>query len=240
MTLSTSAVAVCCCSDFAQLVEQARVLDGDDGLGGEVLDQLDLLVGERPHLLAVDGDGADQLVLLEHRHDEQRARARGDRQRDERGWRRDRRLPPDVGECGPPAWSTVTRPSGMLRVRWDRRAERASKSSESACGVPCMRPHGKRPALAAAIAELGLADARRVLQHGLEHRLQLAGRAEMTCSTSEVAVCCSSASESSRVRACTSSNSRTFSIAITAWSAKVVTSSICLSVNGRHRARSIK
>ena len=33
---------------------------------------------------------------------------------------------------------------------------------------------------------------------------------------------------SSRVRACTSSNRRTFSIAITAWSAKVVTSSICL------------
>ena len=59
------------------------------------------------------------------------------------------------------------------------------------------------------------------------------GELEMTCSTSEVAVCCSSASESSRVRACTSSNSRTFSIAITAWSAKVVTSSICLSVKGR-------
>ena len=55
----------------------------------------------------------------------------------------------------------------------------------------------------------------------------------MTPSTSEVAVCCSSDSDSSRVRACTSSNSRTFSIAITAWSAKVVTSSICLSVNGR-------
>ena len=54
----------------------------------------------------------------------------------------------------------------------------------------------------------------------------------MTLSTSAVAVCCSSDSVSSRVRACTSSNSRTFSIAITAWSAKVVTSSICLSVNG--------
>ena len=48
------------------------------------------------------------------------------------------------------------------------------------------------------------------------------GELEMTPSTSEVAVCCSSASESSLVRACTSSNSRTFSIAITAWSAKVV------------------
>ena len=55
----------------------------------------------------------------------------------------------------------------------------------------------------------------------------------ITLSTSAVAVCCSSDSVSSRVRACTSSNSRTFSIAITAWSAKVSTSSICLSVNGR-------
>jgi len=52
------------------------------------------------------------------------------------------------------------------------------------------------------------------------------GELEMTRSTSEVAVCCSSDSESSRVRACTSSNSRTFSIAITAWSANVSTSVI--------------
>ena len=44
---------------LAQFVEQPRVLDGDDGLGGEVLHQLDLLVGERPHLLAIDDDGAD-------------------------------------------------------------------------------------------------------------------------------------------------------------------------------------
>ena len=36
MTLSTSAVAVCCWRGFAQLVEQPRVLDGDDGLVGEV------------------------------------------------------------------------------------------------------------------------------------------------------------------------------------------------------------
>ncbi len=53
-----------------QLVEQPGVLDGDDGLGGEVRDQLDLLVRERADLLAVDDDRADQLVLLEHRHSE--------------------------------------------------------------------------------------------------------------------------------------------------------------------------
>src|SRR5215510_15787692 len=44
---------------FAQLVEQARILDRDHRLRREVLSQLDLLVGERPDFLAVDGNGAD-------------------------------------------------------------------------------------------------------------------------------------------------------------------------------------
>ncbi len=52
---------------LAQLVEQARVLDGDDGLIGEAREQLDLLVGEWAGLLAVDHNGPDQLVVLEHR-----------------------------------------------------------------------------------------------------------------------------------------------------------------------------
>ena len=54
---------------------------------------------------------------------------------------------------------------------------------------------------------------------------------------SAVAVCCWSDSARSSVRFCTSSNSRTFSIAITAWSAKVSTSSICLSVKARASLR---
>src|SRR5262245_10891548 len=58
---------------LAQLVEQAGVFDGNDGLTGEALDQLDLLVCERPHFLPVDGDRADQFTLLEHRHPEGRA-----------------------------------------------------------------------------------------------------------------------------------------------------------------------
>ena len=55
----------------------------------------------------------------------------------------------------------------------------------------------------------------------------------MTFNTSLVAVCCSRASVRSRFRACNSLNSRTFSIAITAWSAKVLSSAICFSENGR-------
>src|SRR5215471_16519311 len=60
---------------LAQFVEQAGILDGDDSLGGEVLDQLDLLVGEWANLLAIDRNGTDQLGFLEHRDDEERPNA---------------------------------------------------------------------------------------------------------------------------------------------------------------------
>jgi hypothetical protein len=55
---------------FAQLVEQARVLDGDDGLSSEVLHQGNLFVGERAHFPAVNGDGADRFIVLKQRHSE--------------------------------------------------------------------------------------------------------------------------------------------------------------------------
>ena len=55
MTRSISAVAVCCSSASVssrlrrlQFLEQAGVLDRDDGLVRERLQQRDLLVGERP------------------------------------------------------------------------------------------------------------------------------------------------------------------------------------------------
>src|SRR5215472_16689791 len=51
-----------------QLVEQPRVLNGDDGLGGEIGHQLDLLLRERSYLLAVDIDGANHLILFQHWH----------------------------------------------------------------------------------------------------------------------------------------------------------------------------
>ena len=42
---------------LAQFVQQPRVFDGDYGLGGKILHQFDLLVGERPHFLSVDAEG---------------------------------------------------------------------------------------------------------------------------------------------------------------------------------------
>jgi hypothetical protein len=44
---------------LAQLVEQAGVLDRDDGLAGEIGEQRDLLVGEGMNLLTIDGDDSN-------------------------------------------------------------------------------------------------------------------------------------------------------------------------------------
>ena len=58
------------------------------------------------------------------------------------------------------------------------------------------------------------------------------GEPEMTFSTSLVAVCCSSASLRSSVRWRSSFSSRVFSMAITAWAAKVLRIACCLTDNG--------
>jgi hypothetical protein len=52
---------------LAGLVEQARIVDRDDGLVSETLQQRDLLVGEWPHLLAVGRQRAEQYIIFEER-----------------------------------------------------------------------------------------------------------------------------------------------------------------------------
>ena len=74
MTLSTSAVAVCCCRDSRSSLSSRVFSMAMTAWLGEVADQFDLLVGERTDLLAIDVDDTDQLVLLEHRHREMRPR----------------------------------------------------------------------------------------------------------------------------------------------------------------------
>ena len=79
ITLSTSAVAVCCCriragrQCFHATREQPRVLDGDDGLGRKLFQQGDLFVRKASFLLPEDHDVADDTFLLDQRHGEQTA-----------------------------------------------------------------------------------------------------------------------------------------------------------------------
>ena len=51
---------------LAQLIQEARVLDSDDGLSREVRDQFNVLFGERLRLLPIDDDIADHPALFQH------------------------------------------------------------------------------------------------------------------------------------------------------------------------------
>ena len=75
ITLSTSLVAVCCSSATrssslraCQLGEQPHVLDGDDGLVGEGLNQLDLRLGEGLHPPATAADRPDRHAVADDRN----------------------------------------------------------------------------------------------------------------------------------------------------------------------------
>jgi hypothetical protein len=57
---------------LAQFVEQPRVLDGNDGLGGEVFTQLDLFIAEGLDFLAIHAERPNKLVLLQHWHHQNR------------------------------------------------------------------------------------------------------------------------------------------------------------------------
>ena len=88
-------------------------------------------------------------------------------------------------------------------------------------------------------AELGLANARRILQHRVEHRLQLAGRAgDDLQHLARRGLLLQRLAEIVRALA-QFLQQRVFSMAMTACAAKFCTSSICLSVNGRTCWRSI-
>ena len=154
---------------FSQLVEQASILDGDDGLIGEIAHQFDLLVGEWANLLAVDDDGADQRALFEHRHDDSRSSAR------EPG-----RSPLNL-LCG-----LVDGVDHLLRMH--HAAEGAAVRGDEWAPLPIeigergRRTHQSRsvkPAIAITVqhAEFRLTQPRRVREQGLEYELKVAGRA---------------------------------------------------------------
>src|SRR5262249_36959771 len=55
---------------LSQLAQQPSVLDGDHSLRGEAFNELNLFLGEWSHLLAIDHNCADQLLVFEHWHSE--------------------------------------------------------------------------------------------------------------------------------------------------------------------------
>jgi len=73
ITPNTSAVAVCC-SSASRLGQQPRIFHRDDRLRRKVLQQRDLLVRERPYLLSVNHESAEQRAVLSQRDPQPSAR----------------------------------------------------------------------------------------------------------------------------------------------------------------------
>ena len=182
MTPRISAVVVCCskrlgqiAGALAQLAEQPRVLDGDDGLGGEVLQQFDLLAGERPHLLPVDAEHADQLAILEHRNVDQRAGAAAFRDDD------GRLLARKIGFVQPQIGNLQS-----LFGRRDARQRVVRRRGKQRLAAACLgefrrrvvqRHRAERSAFVQRHdAEFRIADPRGIFEHGRKDRFQFARR----------------------------------------------------------------
>src|SRR5215470_2096774 len=148
---------------FAQLIEQARVLDGNNGLGGKILHQLDLLVSEWSHFPAIDAEDTDQLVLLEQRHAKESPRASvlGKRAVRVLRWQVQGPLGGQDSVEGGGGRRRYVRLPFVERDKLRRRVVQGDTAKSNAFA----QNHG---------AETRLADARGILQHRVEHRPQLA------------------------------------------------------------------
>src|SRR5262249_19440427 len=145
-----------------QLVKQSCVLDGDDRLGGKILHQLDLLVGEWSDFPAIDAEDTDQLVLLEQWHAKESARASVLGKRAVRVLRWQVQGPlggQDSAEGGGGRRRYVRLPF-VERDKFRRRVVQGDTAKSNAFA----QDHG---------AETRLADAGGILQDGLEYGLQI-------------------------------------------------------------------
>src|SRR6516165_5644249 len=160
---------------FAQFVEQAGVLDGDDSLRGEVLDQLDLLIGERPNYLSVDAEETDHLVFLQHGHPENGSLTTElDCGNGLGNAFQVRLLDREIGNMDHlsrlkhAGYGTVSSsPQGCAPAFLDQRLRCVMCGSELK-RLPIAQVH---------VAEVSLAETGSVRKYGLEHGLQIAGRA---------------------------------------------------------------
>ena len=217
------------------LLEQPRVLDRQRRLGGERLQQRRPSSGAKsPGVRAADHERADDLAP---RAAAARPAARGSPPRSRRPRAR-LGTAPVHRRCRRPATGCA---ACMAACPTHRLAQRDAAPLRSPRSTSVRHTVGgaqledaARLVVLVDRAAVGPGELRGARHDGVEHAvrssveltawLDLAQRGQLLHRAGQL-----------RVRACSSENSRTFSIAITAWSAKVCTSSICLSVNGRRR-----
>src|SRR5262249_9215454 len=205
------------------LLDVPAILEGAARLSGEGLQELDVPVGEAPGFTSGDDDRSDGRALAKHRHREDAppAASEGDLARDQWIGEHIFDLRHGTGDDGPTG--NVVR-LGRPRKHPLQDVERLRRG-----GVMGNEVH-RCAGVARDGPPAGVAKADRAGNDVSNTGWRSVGELAMTLKMSLVAV-------RSRLRASSSLNSRTFSIAMTAWSAKVWTSAICFSVNGRESRR---
>ena len=104
---------------LAKFVEQPRVLDSDNGLGGEVRDQADVTIRKRASTFTVNPDCADHLIVLEHRNAQHRPNSAQVNSRNALDSARDRHDRPSRLRCEQPVLSARTpAESPVVGVAW--------------------------------------------------------------------------------------------------------------------------
>jgi hypothetical protein len=159
---------------LARLGQESRVLHRDDRLRREILQQRDLLVGERSNLLAVQDDEAENGVIPTERCDERRA---GAAQVDEAA----------AVQVACPIWLLILQVghvhnrlpgenSGAERSRSGRRSvsfaelRKVVRNTSDGGGVPALSVVGSE------LPESRLAQPHGLVEHCIEHRREVPGR----------------------------------------------------------------
>ena len=140
-------------------------------MSGEILHQLDLLVGEWPHLLTENGDQPEQLIILEH-WDSKHCASASEIYKFDVGF-----IALKVGLAGSNivdvrnlfGSSDVTK--AAFRVGTDHLAP---PHRELGCWIVERNPTKDVALIKIQVTKLGLADPRGVFEYGFEHWLQLA------------------------------------------------------------------
>jgi hypothetical protein len=224
MILRTSPVAVWLLQGLFGLVEQADVLDRDDRLVGEGLEEIRLPVGEGIYFRAPQLDYAQRSTFPDQRDAQNRPMGVL------LGLGELVRLAQEIDDVNGPPFEYRSPPH---RPAYDRECELADHFRGGRRGRPVTR--AEREAVAVEEEDAALdrpAQASGTLDQSVEHVWMSVGELEITRKISLVAVCCSKASF-------VSLNKRTFSMAITAWAAKVSRRAICFSENGLTSSRRI-
>ena len=167
-------MAVCCCSDSRSSLNSRVFSMAMTAWCGEILHQLDLLVGEGTNLLPIDGDDSNQFVVLEHRHCDTSPNTTELDGLDNR--RMTIGISPsccEIGEVGCLLRSKRLA-KGALRMRLERftpECRNRQRHIVARDDTECASFMKKE------VAEFSLAEPHGVRQDGLEHRRQLAWRA---------------------------------------------------------------